>query len=87
MIKNLTIKKGNNLQKATKFVRLSMKKKNIKSFFNNITKRSITTIKNFWTCIKSFLTKNGFLENKVNAIFEGNKILTSKKVLVKTANE
>ena len=37
---------------------VSLRRKNIKSFLNNVTKTGIITNKNFWTFMKPFLTKN-----------------------------
>ena len=62
------------------------KNKNIKSFFNNVTKRGIITNKNFWTFIRPVLTDKGFIENKDIKLIEGNKIITSKRELAKTFN-
>ena len=66
---------------------VSLRRKNIKSFFNNVTKTGIITNKNFWTFIKPFLTNKGFFENKNITLIEGNKIKTNERELAKTFNE
>ena len=66
---------------------VSLRSKNIKSFRNNVPKTGIITNKNFWTFIKPFLIKKGFLENKDITLIEGNKIITNEKELTKTFNE
>ena len=66
---------------------VSLRRKNIKSFLNNVTKTGIITNENFWTFIKSFITNKGFLENKDITLTEGNKIITSKRELAKAFNE
>ena len=66
---------------------VSLRRKNIKSFLNNVTKTGIITNKNFWTFIKLFLTNKGFLGNKDITLIEGNKIITSQRELAKTFNE
>ena len=66
---------------------VSLRRKNIKSFINNVTKMGIITNKNFWTFIKPFLTNKGFLENKDITLIEGNKIITSERELAKSFNE
>ena len=66
---------------------VSLRRKNIKSFLNNVTETGIITNKNFWTFIKSFITNKGFLENKDITLIEGNKIITSERELAKTFNE
>ena len=66
---------------------VSLRRKNIKSFLKNVTKRSIIANKNFWTFIKPFLTNKGFLENNDITLIEGNNIITSERELVKTFNE
>ena len=66
---------------------VSLRRKNIKSFLNNVTKMGIITNKNFWTFIKPFLTNKGFLENKDITLIEGNKIITSERQLAKIFNE
>ena len=63
----------------------SLRRKNIKSFLNNLTKRGIIRNKNFWTFIKPFLTNKGFLEKIDITIVEGNKVITSERG--KTFNE
>ena len=60
----------------------SLRRNNIKSFYNNVTKTGIITNKNFQTFIP-FLTNKGFLENKGIALIEGNKIITSEGELAK----
>ena len=66
---------------------VSLRRKNIKSFLKNVTKRSIIANKNFWTFIKPFLINKGFLENNDITLIEGNNIITSERELVKTFNE
>ena len=66
---------------------ISLRRKNIKSFLNNVTKTGIITNKNVWTFIKPFLTNKGFLENKDITLIEGNKVITSERQLAKTLNE
>ena len=63
---------------------ISLRRKNIKSFLSNVTKRGVTTNKSFWVFIKSFLRKKGFLENQDITLIEGNKIISSKRKLAKT---
>ena len=66
---------------------VSLRRKIIKSFLNNISKRAIITNKNFWTFTKPFLTKEGFLESNVITLMKENKVITSEKELVKAFNE
>ena len=56
-------------------------------FFNHVTKRGITTSKNFWTFIKSSLTNKRFLENNNITFIEENNVLASEWELAKTFNE
>ena len=60
---------------------ISIRRKTIQSFLNNVTKAGIITDKNFWTFIKPFLENKGFLENKDITLIEGNKIITSEREL------
>ena len=64
---------------------VSPRRKNIKSFLNNI--MGIIANKNFWTFIKPFLTNKGLLGNKDITLIEGNNIVTSERELAKTFNE
>ena len=66
---------------------VSVRRKNIKSFLNNLTKTSPITNKKFWTFINPFLTNKGFLDNKDITLIEENKIITSERELAKTFNE
>ena len=66
---------------------VSLRRKNIKSFLKNVTKRDIIKNKNFWTFIKPFLTNKELLENKDITLIERNKIMTSKRELAKIFNE
>ena len=83
------MKKNPNIKNLTDYKRkrnlcISLKRKRIISFLNNVTKRGITTNKNFWVFIKGFLTNKGFLENKDITVIELNKIITRKIKLAKT---
>ena len=64
---------------------VSPRRKNIKSFLNNI--MGIIANKNFWTFIKPFLTNKGLLGNKDITLIEGNNIITSEREFAKTFNE
>ena len=66
---------------------VSLRRKNMKSFLKNVTKRGITINKSFWTFIKPFLTNKGFLENSGITLIEENKVITSKRELTKTFND
>ena len=65
---------------------VSLSRKNTKSFLNKVTKRGITSNKNFFF-IKPFLTNKGFLENNDITITEENKVITNERELAKTFNE
>ena len=87
MNKNPTIK-NMKAYKRQRNVRVSLRfKKNMKSFLGNVTKRGITTNKDFRTFIKLVLTNKGFLDNKDITLIEENKIITSKRELPKIFNE
>ena len=83
------MKKNPNIKNLTGYKRernlcVSLKRKRIISFLNNVTKRGITTNKNFWVFMKAFLTNKGFLENKDITVIELNEIITRKIKLAKT---
>ena len=57
---------------------VSLRRKSIKKYFNDITNYEIGTNKNFWNLIKPFLTKKGHLNHQYIMIFDGEKIITMK---------
>ena len=64
-------------------MRVLLRRKNIKSFLNNVTKGGITANKNLWTFIKPFLTNKVCLVNKDITLIEGNKFTVNKRELSK----
>ena len=68
---------------------VSLKRKSIKKYFNDITNYGISliaTYKNFWNLIKSFLTNKGQLNHQDITIFDGKKIITNETELVEVFN-
>ena len=61
---------------------VSLRRKSIKKYFNDITNYGIATNKNFWNLIKPFLTNKGHLNHQDIMIFDGKKIITSETELV-----
>ena len=53
---------------------VSLRRKNIKSFLNNVTKTGIITNKKFWTFIKPFLTKKDFKRTKILYLLKETKL-------------
>ena len=84
MNKNPT-KKTITAYKTQRNLCVSLRRNNINSLLNNVTKTGAITNKNFWTFIKPFLTNKGFLENKDSTLNEGNKTVTSERELAQTS--
>ena len=87
MNKNPTTIKNMTAFKRQRNYCVSLRRKNLTSFHNNITKRGIATNKSFWTFNKPFLKNKGFLENDDITLIEENKVITSERELAKTFNE
>ena len=65
---------------------VSLRRKSIKKYFNDITNYGIATNKNFWNLIKPFLTNKGHLNHQDIMIFDGKKIITNETELVEVFN-
>ena len=65
---------------------ISLRRKSIKKYFNDITKYGTTTNKNFWNFMKPFLTSKGHLNHQDIMIFDDKKIVTNETDLVEVFN-
>ena len=66
--------------------RVSLRRKAIKVYFNNLTKTGVQTNKDFWKSTKSFLINKGFLENAEIMLAENYKIVTEEIELERIFN-
>ena len=60
---------------------VSLRRKSVKKYFNDITNYGIATSKNVWNLIKLFLTSKGHLNHQDIMIFDGEKIITNETEL------
>ena len=81
------IKKNNPIYKKQKNKCVSLRRKAIKVYFNNMTKTGVETNKDFWKLIKPYLTNKGFLENIEIMLTEKDKIVTEERKLVRIFND
>ena len=65
---------------------VSLRRKSIKKYFNDITNYGIATSKNFWNPIKPFLTNKGHLNHQDVMIFDGKKLITNETELIEAFN-
>ena len=65
---------------------VSLRRKSIKKYFNDITNYGIATSKNFWNSIKAFLTNKGHLNHQDIMIFDGKKLITNETELIEVFN-
>ena len=65
---------------------MSLRRKTIKKYFNDITEYEIATNKNFWNLIKSFLTIKDHVNHQHIMIFDGKKIIKNETELVEVFN-
>ena len=65
---------------------VSLRRKSIKKYFNDITNYGIATSKNFWNPIKAFLTNKGHLNHQDIMIFDGKKLITNETELIEVFN-
>ena len=65
---------------------VSLRRKSIKKYFNDITNYGIATNRNFWNLIKPFLTNKRHLNHQDIIIFDGKKIITNETKLVEVFN-
>ena len=65
---------------------VSLRRKSIKKYFDDITNYGIPTNKNFLNLIKPFLTNKGHLNHQDIMIFDGKKIITNETELVEVFN-
>ena len=77
-----TSKENEALYKKQRNKCVSLRKKSIKKYFNNITNYEIATNKNFWNLIKLFLTNKGHLNHQDIIKFDVKKIITNETGLV-----
>ena len=61
---------------------MSLRRKAIKKYFNDIIEYEIATNKNFWNHIKSFLTIKDHVNHQDIMIFDGKKIIKNETDLV-----
>ena len=66
---------------------VSLRRKAIKVYFNNVTKTAVQTNTDFWKLVKPFLKNKGFFENVEIMLTEKDKIVTEEKKLVKIFND
>ena len=74
------------LYKITRNKCVSLRRKSIKKYFNDITNYGIATNKNFWNRRKPFLTNKGHLNQQDIMIFDGKKIIANETELVEVFN-
>ena len=77
-----TSKENEALYKKQRNKCVSLRRKSIKKYFNNITNYEIATNKNFWNLIKLFLTNKGHLNHQDIIKFDVKKIITNETGLV-----
>ena len=65
---------------------VSLRRKSLKKYFNDITNYEIVTNKSFWNLIKPFLTNKGHLNLQDIMIFDSKKIITNETELVEVFN-
>ena len=80
------LKENEALYKKQRNKCVSLRRKSIKKYFNDITNYGIATNKNFWNLIKPFLTNKGHLNHQGIMIFDGKKIITNETELVEVFN-
>ena len=60
---------------------VSLRRKSIKKYVNDITKYGIATNKNFWNLIKHFFTNKGYLNHQDIMIFDSKKIINETELV------
>ena len=74
------------LFKKQRNICVSLRRKSIKNHLKKITEKGITTNKDFWNFVKSFLTNKGFIDSTDITSKLGNKIITEETQLVESFN-
>ena len=66
---------------------VSLRRKAVKVYFNNVTKTGTHNNEDFWKLIKPFLTNKGLLENTEIILTEKDEIIAEEKELVRIFND
>ena len=65
---------------------MSLRKKSVKKYFNNVSKDGVVSNKNFWSMMKPFLTNKGHINEEEIILKCDNETTTERSVLAQMFN-